>query len=104
MPSLLLEIGCEELPPASVYEAGLRSLSPCSSTSEPSPDEVFLGPRRLAVLRSLPAETEEWVQGPPLKVEKAAEGFARKARITREDLVEREGALVEVKPPQTLRR
>ena len=34
------------------------------------PDEVFLGPRRLAVLvRSLPAETpEEWVQGPPLKV------------------------------------
>ncbi len=105
MPSLLLEIGCEELPSAAVYEAGRQLPSLVLEHFGAEPDELFLGPRRLAVLvRSLPAETpEEWVQGPPLKVgEKAAEGFARKHGITREDLVEREGALGWVKPPQPL--
>ena len=103
MPTLLYEIGCEELPSAAVYEAGRQLPDLVAEHLGVEPSELFLGPRRLAVLvRDLPAETpEEWVQGPPLKVgEKAAEGFARKLGIAREDLVERGGAWGHVRPPQ----
>jgi glycyl-tRNA synthetase beta chain len=105
VPTLLYEIGCEELPSAAVYEAGRQLPELVAEHVGTEPSEIFLGPRRLAVLvRDLAAETpEEWVQGPPLKVgEKAAEGFARKVGVTREELVERDGAWGYLKPPQPL--
>ena len=69
VPSLLLEIGCEELPSAAVYEAGRQLPSLALEHFGAEPDEVFLGPRRLAVLvRTSPGgDTQEWIQGPPLK-------------------------------------
>jgi tetrameric-type glycyl-tRNA synthetase beta subunit len=105
VPTLLYEIGCEELPAAAVYEAEeqLPGLTLEHLGSEPS--ELYLGPRRLAVLvRDLPAETEEqWVQGPPVHVgEKAAAGFARKLGVPRDALVERDGVLGWVKPPEPI--
>jgi glycyl-tRNA synthetase beta chain len=105
MPSLLVEIGCEELPSEAIYEAG-RQLPPLVAEHlGAEPDEMFLGPRRLAVLvRDLPAKTSpEWTQGPPVRVgEKAAEGFARKLGIRREQLVERDGVWGWEKPPEPI--
>ena len=77
MPALLYEIGCEELPSSAVYEAADQLPGLCAEHLDIEPDELYAGPRRLAVLvRELPAETPEtWVQGPPVRVgEKAAEG------------------------------
>jgi glycyl-tRNA synthetase beta chain len=105
MPTLLYEIGCEELPSRAVYEAGeqLPFLVREHLGSEPS--EMFLGPRRLAVIvRDLAAQTpERWIQGPPVAVgEKAAEGFARKLGVSRADLDERDGVLGWLKPPESI--
>lgn len=103
MPTLLLEIGCEELPSSAVYEAGDQLPRLVREHLGLDVTEVFLGPRRLAVLvRDLPSETaEEWVKGPPVKVgEKAAEGFARKLGVPRESLVERDGVLGWTRPAQ----
>ena len=86
MPSLLVEIGCEELPSAAVDDARDQLPALCAEHLGAEPSDVFVGPRRLAVLlRDLPAETpEEWVAGPPVRVgEKAAEGFARKLGVSR---------------------
>ena len=87
MPTLLFEIGCEELPANAVREAGEQLPALAREHLGVEPAELFLGPRRLAILvRDLPAQTEEhWVQGPPVKVgEKAAEGFARKQGVAAE--------------------
>ena len=105
MPALLVEIGCEELPSSAVDEA--RDQLPALSAEHlgATPDEVFVGPRRLAVLlHDVPAETpEEWIAGPPLRVgEQAAEGFARKLGVARGDLVERDGVLGWLKPPEPI--
>ena len=105
MPSLLVEIGCEELPSAAVYEAGRQLPALAAQHLGAEPDELFLGPRRLAfVVRDLPAETApEWIQGPPVRVgEKAAEGFARKLGIPRKQLIERDGAWGWEKPAEPI--
>ncbi len=105
MPTLLYEIGCEELPSAAVYEAVEQLPELCVEELGSAPSEVFAGPRRLAVLvRDLPAETPEaWIQGPPVRVgEKAAEGFARKLGVPRASLVERDGVLGWVKPAEPI--
>jgi glycyl-tRNA synthetase beta chain len=105
VPNLLFEIGCEELPSAAVHEAGRQLPGLVGEQLGAEPTELFLGPRRLAVLvRDLPAETEpEWIQGPPVRVgEKAAEGFARKLGIPRKQLVERDGVLGWEKPPEPI--
>lgn len=105
MPSLLYEIGCEELPSSAVYEALGQLPGLCAQQLGAEPDELFAGPRRLAiVIHELAAETpERWVQGPPVRVgEKAAEGFARKLGVRREDLVERDGMLGWVAPAQPI--
>ncbi len=105
MPTLLLEIGCEELPSSAVYEAGDQLPRLVRDHLGVDVAELFLGPRRLAVLvRDLPAETsEEWVKGPPVSVgEKAAEGFARKLGIPRDALVEREGVLGWTRPAKPI--
>jgi glycyl-tRNA synthetase beta chain len=105
VPSLLVEIGCEELPSAAVYEAGRQLSALAAQQLGAEPDELFLGPRRLAfVVKDMPAETApEWIQGPPVRVgEKAAEGFARKLGITRKQLVERDDAWGWEKPAEPI--
>ena len=105
MPDLLVEIGCEELPAAAVYEAGEQLPRLAREHLGAEPDALYLGPRRLALLlRDVPAETpSEWVQGPPVKVgEKAAEGFARKLGVARADLLERDGVLGWLRPAEPL--
>jgi glycyl-tRNA synthetase beta chain len=105
VPSLLVEIGCEELPSAAVYESGQQLPALVAEHLGAEPAELFLGPRRLAVLvRDLPAETApEWLQGPPVRVgEKAAEAFARKLGLSRDELVERDGSWGWEKPPQPI--
>jgi tetrameric-type glycyl-tRNA synthetase beta subunit len=105
MPTLVYEIGCEELPSAAVYEALDQLPALCREHLGSEPSELFGGPRRLAfVLTDLPVETaEQWIQGPPVRVgEKAAEGFARRLGVPREALVERDGVLGYVKPPSPI--
>ena len=105
MPDLLFEIGCEELPATACHEAAEQLPALVREHVGAEPDELFIGPRRLAFLvRDLAAETpEQWLQGPPLRIgEQAAEGFARKLGVARSDLVERDGVLGWVKPPQRI--
>ena len=105
MPSLLFEIGCEELPAASVYEAQAQLPRLCERHLGREPDEVLVGPRRLAVLVSgLEAETDDqWVKGPPLELrERAAAGFAKRHGAAVDDLEERDGFLGVTVPGQPL--
>ena len=93
---LLFEIGCEELPAASVYEAEAQLPGLCDRHLGRRPDQVFVGPRRLAVLVSgLEERTgDQWVKGPPVELrEKAAAGFAKRHSVAVEDLEERDGFL-----------
>jgi glycyl-tRNA synthetase beta chain len=96
MRSLLLEIGCEELPAGACREAEQQLPALAERELGTAPDRVFVGPRRLAVLfDDVPERTpDEWVKGPPLELrEKAAAGFAKKHGVSVEELVEREGFL-----------
>jgi glycyl-tRNA synthetase beta chain len=102
---LLLEIGCEELPAASVYEAEAQLPALCERHLGRGPEHVFVGPRRLAVLVSgLEEQTgDRWIKGPPLELrEKAAAGFAKRHNVAVEDLEERDGFLGVVSRGQTL--
>jgi glycyl-tRNA synthetase beta chain len=99
LPSLLFEIGCEELPAVACREAEAqlreRWLPDLGAGS------VYVGPRRLALLVPEVAEREpdRWVQGPPEHLrEKAAAGFARKQGVAEEDLQVRDGFLGVVVP------
>ena len=106
MPTLLLEIGCEELPASAVREAEAQLPELCRTHVGVEPSEVYVGPRRLAfVARDVPEQKpEEWVAGPPTRAgEAAAEGFARKHALARGDLVERDGVVGFVKPPRSMR-
>ncbi|HWH55776.1 MAG TPA: glycine--tRNA ligase subunit beta [Gaiellaceae bacterium] len=96
MPSLLLEIGCEELPAAACREAErqLPELARAHVGAEPS--EIFVGPRRIGFLiEDLPARTDdEWVKGPPESLrEQAAAGFAKKHGVGVDQLEARDGFL-----------
>jgi glycyl-tRNA synthetase beta chain len=106
MPALLLEIGCEELPASACYEAEAQLPGLCQTEFGKEPDELFVGPRRLAVLvRDLPEQTEPvWVKGPPESVrERAAAGFARRHGVNPEQLEVRDGFLGIELPGQPLR-
>jgi glycyl-tRNA synthetase beta chain len=87
LPTLLFEIGCEELPASACREAEeqLRALG----------GTVYVGPRRLALIEDVPERSaDEWVQGPPEQLrDKAAEGFARKHGVAVDQLEVREGFL-----------
>ncbi|MGI9658483.1 MAG: glycine--tRNA ligase subunit beta, partial [Gaiellaceae bacterium] len=95
MPTLLLEIGCEELP-ASTCRSVLRELPKlCEEHVGADPDELFVGPRRIALLAEVPETVERArMSGPPSKIAydengeptKAALGFARKAGVPLEEL------------------
>jgi glycyl-tRNA synthetase beta chain len=96
VPSLLLEIGCEELPAAACREAErqLPELARAHVGAEPS--EIFVGPRRIGFLiEDLPARTDdEWVKGPPESLrEQAAAGFAKKHGVGVDQLEARDGFL-----------
>jgi glycyl-tRNA synthetase beta chain len=106
VPSLLLEIGCEELPAAACREAEEQLPGLAARLFGKEPDAVFVTPRRLAVLlRDLPAESpDEWLKGPPEAMrDKAAAGFARRHGLDADQLEEREGHLWARIPGRPLR-
>jgi glycyl-tRNA synthetase beta chain len=103
LPSLLFEIGCEELPASACVEAEAQLRSELAKLGEGS---VFVGPRRLALLvDNVPErEPDEWVKGPPEHLrDKAAEGFARKHAVSVDDLEVRDGFLGVLVPGRSLR-
>ena len=95
MPKLLLEIGCEELPAAACMEAGLQLPSLAREHLGVTPDELWLGPRRLAFPATVPERTEaRWIQGPPERLrEQAAAGFAKRQGVDVEALSVQDGFL-----------
>jgi glycyl-tRNA synthetase beta chain len=95
VPKLLLEIGCEELPAAACMEAGLQLPQLAREHLGVVPDELWLGPRRLAFAATVPERTEDaWVKGPPETLrDRAAAGFARRHGVAVEDLTVRDGFL-----------
>ncbi len=101
---LLLEIGCEELPAASVYEAEAQLPVLSERHLGAAPDQVLVGPRRLAILVSVEEPSgEQWIKGPPVSLrEKAAKGFAKRHGVSVEDLEERDGFLGVVSEGQSL--
>jgi glycyl-tRNA synthetase beta chain len=99
LPSLLFEIGCEELPASACREAEgqLRE----RWLPELGEGAVYVGPRRIALLVNEVAEREpdRWVQGPPEHLrEQAAAGFARKQGVSEDELEMRDGFLGVVVP------
>jgi glycyl-tRNA synthetase beta chain len=106
MASLLLEIGLEELPAGACREAERQLPAIAERELGAAPDQVFVGPRRLALLfDEIPERTaDEWVKGPPVALkEKAAAGFAKKQGVPVEELGEREGFLGIERPGRPLR-
>jgi glycyl-tRNA synthetase beta chain len=93
---LLFEIGVEELPARAVYEAEAQLPALAERHLGRAPLEVYVGPRRLAILvDGLEGETgDEWIKGPPVNLrEQAAAGFAKRHGVAVEDLEERDGFL-----------
>jgi glycyl-tRNA synthetase beta chain len=93
LPSLLFEIGCEELPASACADA-LRQMR--DSWVPVLGGQVYATPRRLVLLSDDVPEREpdQWIQGPPEKLrDKAAEGFARKQGVGVDDLEVRHGHL-----------
>src|SRR5438046_3529871 len=89
MPSLLLEIGAEELPAAACYEAEAQLPQLVRAHLGVAPSELFIGPRRIGFLaKDLSERTEdEWVKGPPENLrDRAAAGFAKKHGVSVEEL------------------
>jgi glycyl-tRNA synthetase beta chain len=96
MPSLLLEIGAEELPAAACREAEAQLPELARVYVGAVPSQIFVGPRRIGFLvESLPERTaDEWIKGPPEKLrEQAASGFAKKHGVSVEKLEVRDGFL-----------
>ncbi|HMI99308.1 MAG TPA: glycine--tRNA ligase subunit beta [Gaiellaceae bacterium] len=96
MATLLVEIGCEELPAAACREAERQLPELCRSALGVEPTRILITPRRLAVLvEDVPEQTpDQWLKGPPVAMrEKAAAGFAKRHGVTVDELEERDGAL-----------
>jgi glycyl-tRNA synthetase beta chain len=96
MPSLLLEIGAEELPASACYEAEVQLPALVRAHLGVAPSEVFIGPRRIGfVADEVPERTaDEWVKGPPEDLrDRAAAGFAKKHGVNVEELELRDGFL-----------
>src|SRR4051794_24676676 len=106
MPTLLLEIGCEELPASACYEAERQLPRLCAEHFGGERTELFIGPRRLAALvHDVPERTEPaWVKGPPEEMrERAAAGFARRHGVDPGELEVRDGFLGIEQPGRALR-
>ena len=96
MATLLIEIGCEELPAAACREAERQLPELARRALGVEPSKVLVTPRRLAVLaEDVPEQTaDQWVKGPPVAMrEKAAAGFAKRHGVAAEELEERDGFL-----------
>jgi glycyl-tRNA synthetase beta chain len=96
MATLLIEIGCEELPASSCREAERQLPELAQRVLGIEPSRVLVTPRRLAVLADdVPEQTaDRWVKGPPVAMrDKAAAGFAKRHGIAVEELEERDGFL-----------
>jgi glycyl-tRNA synthetase beta chain len=101
VPRLLLEIGCEELPAFACREAEAELPGLVRRHVGADPDELYVGPRRLAFLvHDLPERApEEERRGPAERIAfddegrptKAAEGFARGAGVAVADLERHDG-------------
>jgi len=104
LPTLLFEIGCEELPARAVYEAEAQLPGLSEAHLGAKPHSVFVGPRRLAILVEVEEPTgDQWIKGPPLALrEKAAAGFSKRHGVSVGELEERDGFLGVVKPAQPL--
>jgi glycyl-tRNA synthetase beta chain len=96
LPSLLFEIGCEELPARACREALAQLPGLVEEHLGAAPAAVWAGPRRLVVrVDDLPERTaDEWLKGPPVALrEKAAVGFAKRHGVEPGALEERDGFL-----------
>ena len=96
MATLLVEIGCEELPASACREAERQLPELARRILGVEPARILVTPRRLAVLaEDVPARTaDQWLKGPPVAMrEKAAAGFAKRHGLSAEDLEERDGFL-----------
>jgi glycyl-tRNA synthetase beta chain len=106
MPSLLLEIGCEELPAGACREAEAQLPELARAHIGTAPSQLFVGPRRLAFLiDDLPERTADvWVKGPPENLrDRAAAGFAKKHGVAVDELELRDGFLGVTVPGRELR-
>jgi glycyl-tRNA synthetase beta chain len=106
MPSLLLEIGCEELPASACREAEAQLPELARIHLGGAPSRLYVGPRRVGFLiEDLPEQTaDEWVKGPPESLrERAAAGFAKKHGVAVEELETRDGFLGVTVPGQDVR-
>ena len=104
MPSLLFEIGCEELPASACREAE-RELSERWLPALGGNGAVLVGPRRIALhATALPKrEPDEWIKGPPEHLrDQAGAGFARKHGVSVKKLTVRDGFLGLVQPGRPL--
>ncbi|MGH3036143.1 MAG: glycine--tRNA ligase subunit beta [Gaiellaceae bacterium] len=104
MPSLLFEIGCEELPASACQEAE-RELSERWLPALGGKGAVLVGPRRIALhVTAVPKrEPDEWIKGPPEHLrDTAAAGFARKHGVSVKKLEVRDGFLGLVQPGRPL--
>ena len=105
MATLLLEIGCEELPAGACREAEAQLPILVERELAARPDRVLVGPRRIAALLHDVAERtpDEWVKGPPEDLaDKAAAGFAKRHGIDVNALEAREGFLGFERPGRAL--
>ena len=105
MPRLLLEIGCEELPAGACREAEEQLPALAERQFAAAPDQIYVGPRRLALLFERLAERmpDEWVKGPPERLaDQAAAGFAKKQGVAVGDLTVRDGFLGIERPGEPL--
>lgn len=96
MATLLIEIGCEELPARACAQALGQLPKLAEDALGFAPSQVLITPRRLAALfDDVPERTEDrWIQGPPVALaEKASAGFAKRYGIGVDDLDERDGHL-----------
>src|SRR2546421_3963835 len=106
MPSLLLEIGAEELPAAACREAEAQLPELARAHVGAAAAQLFVGPRRIGFLvDDLPERTaDEWVKGPPEKLrEQAGAGFAKRHGVSVGELEEREGFLGFTRPGKDVR-
>src|SRR6266516_4831758 len=105
MATLLLEIGCEELPAGACREAEAQLPMLVEREFGVRPHRVLVGPRRIAgLVRDVPERTaDEWIKGPPEHLaEKAAAGFAKRHGVEAGQLQVREGFLGIERPGRPL--
>jgi glycyl-tRNA synthetase beta chain len=89
MPTLLLELGCEELPASACREAEAQLPMLVRSQLGVEASHVYVTPRRVAfVVDELPETAgEQIVKGPPTeRREQAAAGFAKRYGLAESDL------------------